>query len=79
MRPAVTSAAKIAAANTNIFLDTIDWDTLGLGCEGQLSHTKSIIESIAFTNSLDGLLLAAKDKLAPESVYKGSVFGNNKC
>jgi hypothetical protein len=79
LKPAAVSAAKALAANTNLGLDGIDWDSLGLGCDGQLSRTKSIIESTAFTNSLDRLLMAAKDKLASESVYRPSVFENDEC
>ena len=68
MKPIVVPAAKAIATNSNLGLDRVDWDSLGLGCDGQLSRTKSIIESTAFTNSLDRFLMAARDKLAPESV-----------
>lgn len=41
-----------------------DFEPLGRGCEGQLSHTADMIASSSFTNSLDAVLSAAQAKLA---------------
>jgi hypothetical protein len=43
----------------------MDWDSLGLGCEGQISRTWNIINSPEFSNRLAAVVAAAKAKLAP--------------
>jgi len=42
-----------------------DFDSLGLGCEGQLIKTNSLALSIPFRDNLDRLISDAKKKLAP--------------
>nr|UMZ45336.1 hypothetical protein [Paramyrothecium sp.] len=60
--------AKIAALADPKYewAESFDWDTLGRGCEGQLDHTESIINSDAFSSSIDKVLEAAKGKLADD-------------
>jgi len=41
-----------------------DWEALARGCDGQLDHTKEIIDSEAFSASIDAVINAAKGKLA---------------
>ncbi|OBT40677.1 hypothetical protein VE00_08681 [Pseudogymnoascus sp. WSF 3629] len=43
----------------------IDWDALGLGCDGQILRTRIIASGVTFQNSLDSVVAAAKKKLAP--------------
>lgn len=62
--------AKLAAlADSNYaWAKDFDWDSLGLGCDGQLARTRDLIAGDAFSNSLDAVISAAKAKLGSELV-----------
>jgi hypothetical protein len=61
--------AKIALADSEFaWVDAIDLDRIGLGCDKQLERTKQIIAGDAFSKSLDTVIKAAKLKLAAGSV-----------
>lgn len=58
------AVAKLAALDKKYeWAAGFDWDTLGRGCEGQLDHTQSLIDSGTFSSNLDAVLNAAKAKL----------------
>ncbi|PYI01923.1 fibronectin type III domain protein [Aspergillus sclerotiicarbonarius CBS 121057] len=59
------TVAKAAALTDPKFTwaGSYDWDSLGLGCDGQLARTKSLIAGDAFSKSLDSVISAAKAKL----------------
>ena len=67
LNPNQVHVAKAAAlANSEYgWANDMDWDSLGLGCEGQISHTWDIINSPEFSNRLAAVVTAAKTKLAP--------------
>ncbi|KAL6229677.1 SGNH hydrolase-type esterase domain-containing protein [Aspergillus navahoensis] len=48
--------------------DIADWEVLGRGCDGQLDHTQSIIDSSDFSKNIDSVLEAAKGKLAKDGM-----------
>lgn len=47
------------------FLDFLDMDVYGRGCEGQMDVSQALIDGPAFSSSLDSLISAAKAKLGP--------------
>ena len=65
----VNQAKTAALANQDYtWAETFDWDSLGYGCDGQLTRTKNIIDGDAFSMRLDSVIEAAKEKLASELV-----------
>ncbi|KAF3392625.1 hypothetical protein F1880_008918 [Penicillium rolfsii] len=87
----VTLAKTAAIADADYaWAKSYDWDSLGIGCEGQLAHTNKIIASDSFKKSLDEVISAAKLKLSSDGMlyYTGTglmfyelntmdAFGNN--
>lgn len=72
---AVLNANQVKTAKAASQLDpkfawasSVDWDSLGVGCAGQLAQTQAIIEGSEFSKSLDSVISAAKSKLASELV-----------
>ncbi|THC88424.1 hypothetical protein EYZ11_012126 [Aspergillus tanneri] len=70
---AVFNPNQVNAAKTAALADpkyawakTFDWDSLGLGCDGQLARTKKLIAGDAFSKSLDSVISAAKAKLGSD-------------
>ena len=55
--------------------DKINWDEIGRGCDGQLQHTESILDSANFSSQLDKVIGAAKSKLAPGLVKPSYLSG----
>ncbi|KAE8332768.1 fibronectin type III domain protein [Aspergillus sergii] len=63
----VNEAKTVALANQDYtWAETFDWDSLGYGCEGQLTRTRNIIDGDAFSIRLDSVIEAAKEKLASD-------------
>ncbi|KAB8211919.1 fibronectin type III domain protein [Aspergillus parasiticus] len=63
----VNEAKTVALANQDYtWAETFDWDSLGYGCEGQLTRTRNIIDGDAFSIRLDSIIEAAKEKLASD-------------
>ncbi|KAL6885245.1 carbohydrate esterase family 3 protein [Trichoderma longibrachiatum] len=61
------SVAKSAALDKKFdWAGDYDWDALGRGCDAQLDRSQQIIDSRQFSDSLDSLLAAAKQKLATD-------------
>ncbi|EEP82612.1 predicted protein [Uncinocarpus reesii 1704] len=54
---------------------SFDWDALGRGCQGQLDHTQSLINSKAFSDKIDSVLKAAKAKLAKDGMIYVTGYG----
>ncbi|EPS26948.1 hypothetical protein PDE_01888 [Penicillium oxalicum 114-2] len=70
---AVLNANQVKTAKAASQLDpkfawasSVDWDSLGVGCAGQLAQTQAIIEGSEFSKSLDSVISAAKSKLASD-------------
>jgi len=70
---AVLNSDQVTIAKTAALVDPdyawakdYDWDALGRGCAGQLTRTKNIVASAAFSKSLDQVIEAAKLKLSSE-------------
>lgn len=69
----VTLAKTAAIADADYaWAKSYDWDSLGIGCEGQLARTNEIIASDSFKKSLDEVISAAKLKLSSELVRRDS-------
>ncbi|OGM49583.1 hypothetical protein ABOM_001752 [Aspergillus bombycis] len=65
----VNQAKTAALANQDYtWAETFDWDSLGYGCDGQLTRTKNIIDGDAFSMRLDSVIEAAKEKLASDGM-----------
>ncbi|KAJ5475502.1 hypothetical protein N7539_007789 [Penicillium diatomitis] len=72
---AVLNANQVNTAKAASKLDpkfalvsSVDWDSLGVGCAGQLARTQSIIDGDAFSESIDAVISAAKSKLASDGM-----------
>jgi hypothetical protein len=57
---------KLAAEAAYAWAKTIDWFALDRSCEEQLDRTAGIIASDTFSNKIDQVISAAKEKLASE-------------
>ncbi|PWY96628.1 fibronectin type III domain protein [Aspergillus sclerotioniger CBS 115572] len=64
---AVTKAAALADPDYT-WAGSYDWDSLGLGCDGQLARTRNLIAGDAFSKSLDSVIEAAKAKLGSKGM-----------
>lgn len=53
-------------ATKSEWIESVDWDKLSRGCDGQLEFTNSVINSDDFSKSIDSVLEAAKAKLSSE-------------
>ncbi|PLB48819.1 fibronectin type III domain protein [Aspergillus steynii IBT 23096] len=72
---AVFNSAQVTLAKAAALADPrfkwgegFDWDSLGLGCDGQLARTKKLIEGDAFSKNLDSVIAAAKKKLGKDGM-----------
>ena len=64
---AQASTAKLAALDKDwAWASKWVWDAMGRGCEKQLEHTQSIIDSPEFSSKIDRVLEEAKKKLSSE-------------
>lgn len=85
---AVLNPNQVDVAKAATFADSkyawaknFDWDSLGLGCDGQLARTKQLIAGDAFSKSLDSVISAAKAKLGSELVtilYRSGLNANRR-